>query len=159
MGSRICKGQGRRIRSDKTKKTNISRMLSARGTKGNTSLRDRKLEDKIANHLYRSQERKESSDVKEQVKIDLKINHKKVGQYKIDFTYMRGGVRHWVEVKGYFWARDVLRFKMFLATIPDGDVAIISSDIHNNKKVRLSDTGMLQIWDELRLIWTRWTRK
>ena len=134
-------------------------MLSANRAKRNNALRDSKLEDKIANYLYRSQERKEISDIKEQVKLDLVINHKKVGQYKIDFTYIRGGVRHWVEVKGYFWARDVLRFKMFLATIPDSDVAIISSDIHENKKVRLSDTGMLQVWEADLMKWTRWTRK
>jgi hypothetical protein len=134
-------------------------VLPARRIKGNTSLRDSKLEDKIANYLYRSQERGEISDIKEQVKLDLIINHKKVGQYKIDFTYMRGGVKYWIEVKGYFWARDVLRFKMFLATIPDSDVAIISSDIHENKKVRLSDTGMLQVWEADLMKWTRWTRK
>jgi hypothetical protein len=159
MGSGIYKTK-RRSAGSKLKKENIQSPLQRSRTQGNPYIKqyDSLLEKEEALWLWGQAQIGAVQDVEEQVTVQIIYNGKKVTEFTIDFKYKKAGVQCWKECKGHFHEKDRLRFKLFLASLPEEDLCFLQEKRSKQfRVVKLGPTG--KILKNVEGKWKEWSYK
>lgn len=96
----------------------------------------------------------EIQDLKAQEPYKLYIREKFIATYTIDFQYVENKEINVIECKGYFHKEDRLRFKMFLATIPEEYKVRLQDKKKEFHEIRFNKKGRIQRWDGIK--WVAW---
>jgi hypothetical protein len=96
----------------------------------------------------------EIQDLKAQEPYKLYIRDKFIATYTIDFQYVENKEINVVECKGYFHKEHRMRFKMFLATIPEEYRVRLQDSKKEFQEIRLNAKGRIQKWDGTK--WVAW---